>query len=46
MDCIEDKDESIRVRALELIMGMASKKNIMEIVKKLMAHIDTTESTC
>ncbi len=46
MDCIEDRDESIRIRALELIMGMSSKKNIIEIVRKLMSHIDTTESTC
>ena len=46
MDCIEDKDESIRIRALELIMGMSNKKNIVEIVRKLMSHIDITESTC
>ena len=46
LDCIEDRDESIRVRALDLLAGMANKKNIMEIVKKLMSHIDTTESTC
>ena len=46
MDCIDDRDDSIRVRALELIMGMANKKNIVEIVKKLMSHIDITESTC
>lgn len=46
MDCIEDRDESIRVRALELITGMANKKNIVEIVKKLMSHVNTTESAC
>ena len=46
MDCIEDKDESIRIRALELIMGMANKKNINDIVRNLLGHIDTAESTC
>ena len=46
MDCIEDRDETIRVRALELITGMANKKNVVEIVKKLMVHINSTESAC
>jgi AP-3 complex subunit delta-1 len=45
MDCIEDRDENIRLRALELIMTMATKKNITEIVRKLLGHIDTAEST-
>lgn len=46
MDCMEDRDESIRVRALELIVGMANKKNINELVRSLLGYIDTTESTC
>lgn len=46
MDCMEDRDETIRIRALELIVGMASKKNINELVRSLLGHIDTTESTC
>ncbi|KAK3755607.1 hypothetical protein QZH41_017603, partial [Actinostola sp. cb2023] len=44
IQCLEDKDESIRLRALDLIVGMVSKKNIMDIVKKLTVHIDKTTS--
>ncbi|ELT90145.1 hypothetical protein CAPTEDRAFT_204679, partial [Capitella teleta] len=36
LQCLDDKDESIRLRALNLLYGMVSKKNLMEIVKKLM----------
>ncbi|EDV21570.1 uncharacterized protein TRIADDRAFT_29995, partial [Trichoplax adhaerens] len=43
--CLDDKDESIKLRALDLLSGMISKKNLVEIVKKLMRHIETTEST-
>ena len=41
--CLDDKDESIRLRALDLLYGMISKKNIMEIVRKLMEHLDAAE---
>ncbi|CAD5219534.1 unnamed protein product [Bursaphelenchus okinawaensis] len=41
--CLDDKDESIRLRALDLLYGMVSKKNIMEIVRKLMDHVDKAE---
>ncbi|KAJ7386345.1 AP-3 complex subunit delta-1 [Desmophyllum pertusum] len=44
LHCLDDKDESIRLRALDLIVGMVSKKTIMDIIKKLMAHIDKAES--
>ncbi len=44
MECLDDRDDSIRLRALDLISGMISKKNLMEIVKKLMSHMDTSES--
>jgi len=43
--CLDDKDESIRLRALNLLYGMVSKKNLMEIVKKLMVHMDRAEGT-
>ncbi|PAV90505.1 hypothetical protein WR25_27155 [Diploscapter pachys] len=43
--CLDDKDESIRLRALDLLYGMVSKKNIMEIVKKLMEHVDSAEGS-
>jgi len=37
--CIEDQDLSIRMRALDLLAGMVNKKNLADIVKKLMAQI-------
>uniref|UniRef100_A0A0N4ZAI7 AP-3 complex subunit delta n=1 Tax=Parastrongyloides trichosuri TaxID=131310 RepID=A0A0N4ZAI7_PARTI len=43
--CLDDKDESIRLRALDLLYGMVSKKNIVEIVKKLMEHVDQAEGS-
>ncbi|BET02225.1 AP-3 complex subunit [Nesidiocoris tenuis] len=45
MQCLDDKDESIRLRALDLLYGMVSKKTLMEIVKKLMVHMDKAEGT-
>ncbi|XP_018320785.1 AP-3 complex subunit delta isoform X2 [Agrilus planipennis] len=45
LQCLEDKDESIRLRALDLLYGMVSKKNLMEIVKKLMIHMEKAEGT-
>lgn len=45
LQCLDDKDESIRFRALDLLYGMVSKKNLMEIVKKLMVHMDKAEGT-
>lgn len=44
MECLDDRDDSIRLRALDLISGMVSKKNLVEIVKKLILHMDTSES--
>ncbi|EFO25936.1 hypothetical protein LOAG_02545 [Loa loa] len=43
--CLDDKDESIRLRALDLLYGMVSKRNIMEIVRKLMDHVDAAEGS-
>ncbi|WKX93066.1 hypothetical protein Q1695_010808 [Nippostrongylus brasiliensis] len=45
MRCLDDKDESIRLRSLDLLYGMVSKKNIMEIVKKLMEHVESAEGS-
>ncbi|KAG0259626.1 AP-3 complex subunit delta [Mortierella polycephala] len=39
LKCIDDPDISIRMRALDLIVGMASKKNLNEIVKRLISHL-------
>ncbi|CAJ0963494.1 unnamed protein product, partial [Mesorhabditis belari] len=43
--CLDDRDESIRIRSLDLLYGMVSKKNIMEIVKKLMEHVEHAEGS-
>ena len=45
LGCLDDPDESIRLRALDLLSGMVSKKNLMEIVKKLMTHMAKAEGT-
>ncbi|XP_064604156.1 AP-3 complex subunit delta-1-like isoform X2 [Liolophura sinensis] len=45
LQCLDDKDESIRLRSLDLLYGMVSKKNLMEIVKKLMIHMDKAEGS-
>uniref|UniRef100_U5EX37 AP-3 complex subunit delta n=1 Tax=Corethrella appendiculata TaxID=1370023 RepID=U5EX37_9DIPT len=43
--CLDDKDESIRLRALDLLYGMVSKKNLMEIVRRLLNHIENAEGS-
>jgi len=40
ISCLDDQDESIRLRALALIGGMCSKKNLQDIVLKLLTHLD------
>ena len=44
MECLDDRDDSIRLRALDLISGMVTKKNLVEIVRKLVSHMDASES--
>lgn len=44
LSCLEDKDESIRLRALDLLYGMVSKENLTTvagdgIVDRLMKHV-------
>ena len=46
MECLDSHDDSIRLRALDLIVGMVTKKNLVEIVKRLVTHIEESESTC
>ncbi|XP_014674956.1 PREDICTED: LOW QUALITY PROTEIN: AP-3 complex subunit delta-1-like [Priapulus caudatus] len=46
LSCLDDKDESIRLRALDLLYGMVSTITLMEIVKKLMrSHGSAREGT-
>ncbi|KAI8984777.1 adaptin N terminal region-domain-containing protein [Mycotypha africana] len=39
LECIDDEDISIRLRALDLVVGMVNRKNLQDIVKRLMNHI-------
>jgi len=41
--CLDGHDESIRLRALELLTGMVRQRNLMEIVQKLMVKCDEAE---
>ncbi|CAF2526332.1 unnamed protein product [Rotaria sp. Silwood2] len=45
MRCLDDKDESIRLRALDLLSGMVTRKTLMDIVHKLMVHMDKSEGS-
>ena len=38
--CLSDQDVTIRTRALSLLPGMASKKNLMELVSQLLTHVE------
>lgn len=40
LNCLEDEDETIRRRAIELITGMVDKKNLAFIVDKLKRILD------
>ncbi|KAL5971341.1 AP-3 complex subunit delta-1 [Taenia solium] len=41
--CLDDRDESIRLRALDLLHGMVSRTNLLEIVRSLVRHLSTPE---
>ncbi|XP_046843480.1 AP-3 complex subunit delta-1-like isoform X1 [Xenia sp. Carnegie-2017] len=45
LQCLDDKDEFIRRRALDLIVGMVNKKNLMDIVKKLTHQAEKCDSS-
>jgi len=45
LNCLDDDDTSIRLRALNLIEGMVTKKNIAEIVHKLLDHVEKSEGS-
>mmetsp|Transcript_27544 Transcript_27544/g.81028 ORF Transcript_27544/g.81028 Transcript_27544/m.81028 type:complete len:1376 (-) Transcript_27544:76-4203(-) len=38
--CLSDEDVTIRTRALGLLTGMATRKNLMELVTQLLRHVD------
>lgn len=39
LECIDDEDISIRLRSLDLVVGMVNRRNVVEIVKRLITHI-------
>jgi len=43
LQCLCDDDITIRTRALELLTGMATKRNLIELVTQLMQHIQLAE---
>ncbi|CAB4009769.1 AP-3 complex subunit delta-1, partial [Paramuricea clavata] len=45
LHCLDDKDEFIRRRALDLIVGMVTKKNLTDIVKKLIHQTEKCDSS-
>ncbi|ORZ00266.1 adaptin N terminal region-domain-containing protein [Syncephalastrum racemosum] len=44
LECIDDDDFSIRLRALDLVVGMANRKSLIDIVKRLIAHLAPPEN--
>ena len=38
--CLSDEDVTIRTRALDLLTGMATRKNLIELVTQLMKHVE------
>ncbi|KAL3311706.1 AP-3 complex subunit delta-1, partial [Cichlidogyrus casuarinus] len=43
LNCLDDRDESIRLRALDLLLnGLTNKKNLTEIIKTLLKHASNT----
>lgn len=43
--CLSDEDVTIRTRALELLAGMATRKNLKELIGQLLHHVDLAEGS-
>jgi AP-3 complex subunit delta-1 len=43
LSCLDDEDVSIRIRALDLLVGMVSENSIGFIISKLKEHLNTAE---
>ena len=43
LECLVDEDVTIRLRALELITGMVTRRNLPEIVKRLLELLESAE---
>jgi AP-3 complex subunit delta-1 len=40
LSCLSDEDETIRTRALELLIGLTTRKNLMDLISQLLHHVD------
>ena len=45
LNCLTDEDVTIRMRALDLITAMVSKKNLVGIIRRLVEHLDTSSGS-
>ena len=45
LTCLSDDDVTIRTRALDLLIGVASRRNVMELVTQLLHHVDMAIGT-
>ena len=43
--CLSDQDVTIRTRALDLLTGMTTRKNLMELVSQLLTHVEMASGT-
>jgi AP-3 complex subunit delta-1 len=43
--CLSDDDITIRTRALDLLIGLATRKNLMDLVTQLLHHVDMASGT-
>ncbi|GFH49360.1 hypothetical protein CTEN210_05836 [Chaetoceros tenuissimus] len=40
LQCLSDEDVTIRTRALDLLIGLTTRKNVMDLVTQLLHHVD------
>jgi AP-3 complex subunit delta len=45
LKCLSDADETIRLRALELLTGMVTKRNLEELIHKLLRYVAVAEGS-
>ena len=43
MQCLSDEDVTIKTRALELLTGMVTKRNLEELIHRLLRHVVSAE---
>eukprot|EP00028_Trichosphaerium_sp_Am-I-7-wt_P012589 CAMPEP_0168515670 /NCGR_PEP_ID=MMETSP0405-20121227/4919_1 /TAXON_ID=498012 /ORGANISM="Trichosphaerium sp, Strain Am-I-7 wt" /LENGTH=499 /DNA_ID=CAMNT_0008535183 /DNA_START=1 /DNA_END=1496 /DNA_ORIENTATION=- len=43
LGCLDDEDSTIRMRALDLLQGMVTRKNLQLIIRKLISHVEDAE---